>query len=96
MEEKIEAKLGKLSKNEDNDRLKHGRVNAVLYEANMRVKYSEDEFEMRLIKHDKDIRDIDKDMKETKEEIARLKGKIESKKEVHANLEKKILKDIRE
>ena len=30
------------------------------------------------------------------EEIARLKGKIESKKEVHANLEKKILKDIRE
>ena len=96
MEEKIESKIEKLSKNEDNDRLRHGRINAVLHEANMRVKVSEDDFEMRLIKHDKDMRQIDKDMKEMTEEIERIKGKIVSKREVHAQLEKRIFKDIRE
>ena len=62
----------------------------------MRVKYSEDEFDMRIIKHDKDMRQIDKDMKEMTEEIERLKGKIASKREIQANIEKKIFKDIRE
>ena len=82
MVEKIDTKIDKLSKNEDNDRLRHGRVNANLYEASMRVKYSEDEFDMRIIKHDKDMRQIDKDMKEMTEEIERLKGKIASKREI--------------
>ena len=96
MVEKIDTKIEKLSKNEDNDRLRHGRINANLYEANMKVKYSEDEFDMRLIKHDKDMRQIKQDMKEMTEEIERCKGKIASKKDVHAQVEKKIFKEIRE